>query len=146
MINKPHYKFLGLLCLVAAMSDCHAALSSATTPIPSSKETWSCRNLDVEITCKAENCDVVSAGNFTPMELTLDRSGELSLCAYSGCWSGAAETYITVGDYVSAIGLNLPWSGIEGKSINFSASINQKTKTAVILTDDYAHPMSCSRS
>ena len=56
----------------------------ATVPQP---ESWQRRN-DLEIRCDAENCTAEEEGNFTPMSVTVDDAGLMSVCAYSGCWEG----------------------------------------------------------
>jgi hypothetical protein len=79
------------------------------------------------------------------MELTFDTNKGLSLCAYSGCWSGQAETISTAGHYFTVTGLNLPWSDTGGAPADISATLNMNTAIATLLTDEYAHPMTCER-
>ena len=117
-------------------------LAGCTSP-PTPAMEWSCRNITAEISCQEGICNVALDGDFTPMELTLDADGGLSLCAYSGCWSGKAEKVSTAGNYFSVIGLGLPWSGTDGAPADISATLNMKTMVATVLTDDYAHPMTC---
>jgi hypothetical protein len=85
-------------------------------------------------------------GEFTPMELTFDTDSRLSLCAYSGCWSGQADAISTTGHYVTVIGLNLPWSGADGVPTNISATLDMTTAIGTLLTDEYAHPMTCQKA
>jgi len=119
-----------------------AVLTGCTSPPTPSME-WSCRNIAAEISCQEDSCDVALAGDFTPMELTLDADGGLSLCAYSGCWSGKAEKVSTAGNYFSVIGIGLPWSGTDGPPADISVMLNMETMVATLLTHDYAHPMIC---
>jgi len=135
MINI-HKEYILTLCIVTLLAGC-------TSP-PAPPMEWSCRNTVVEIFCQDGLCDVAMPGNFTPMELTLDEDGGISLCAYSGCWSGKAEKVSTAGNYFSVIGLGLPWSGTGGTPTDMSATLNMKTMVATLLTDDYAHPMTCT--
>ncbi len=135
---RSHKKYLISLSLVTILAGC-------TSP-PTPPMQWSCRNTAVEISCQGDTCDVTQVGEFTPMELTLDADGGLSLCAYSGCWSGKAENISTAGNYFSVIGIGLPWSGTSGASADISATLNMKTMFATLLTDDYAHPMTCKVS
>ncbi len=122
-----------------------AVLVGCTSPPTPSME-WSCRNITTEISCQEGICDVALTGDFTPMELTLDADGGLSLCAYSGCWSGRAEKVSTAGNYFSVIGIGLPWSGTNGTSADISVMLNMETMVATLLTHDYAHPMICKVS
>lgn len=122
-----------------------AALASCTSP-PTPGMEWSCRNIDVEISCDGEGCDVATGDDFTPMDLTLDADGGMSLCAYSGCWSGKAIKTSTAGNYFTFIGVDLPWSGTNPDSADISATLNMKTMVATVLASDYAHPMTCNTS
>jgi len=121
-------------------------ISAGCTSPPAPPMEWSCRNTNAEIACHEGTCSVALVGEFTPMELTLDEDGGVSLCAYSGCWSGKAENISTAGDYFSVIAIGLPWSGTDGPAADISATLNMKTMIATVLTDDYAHPMTCKLS
>lgn len=130
------YKILAIMSLGLSF------LTACTSqPIPSAQ--WTCRNVATEISCQGGECSLALEGEFTPMELTLDSDGAMSLCAYSGCWAGEAQKIATAGNYFTAIGLNLPWSGTTGGPADLSATINMKTMVATVLTDNYAHPMTC---
>ncbi len=113
-------------------------------PTPSAE--WSCRNILTEIACSGTDCTLAPVGEFTPMELTFDTDGGMLLCAYSGCWNGSAVEISTAGNYFSVVGLAMPWSGTDAAPADISATINMKTMVAVVLTDDYAHPMICEIS
>lgn len=60
-----------------------AALAAAEVP-----RAWHCRN-ELEVWCTADGC--AAAGEFTPMDIWADPKGGVSVCAYSGCWEGAAR-------------------------------------------------------
>jgi hypothetical protein len=123
----------------------YASLVSCTSsPTPAIE--WSCRNPFVEIACQGQDCTVALPGDYTPMELTLDSFGGISLCAYSGCWSGKAEAISMTGNYFSVIALGLPWNGTVGAVSDISATINMETAIAIIITSDFAQPMSCEVS
>lgn len=131
------YKFLAIMSLSLSF------LAACTSqPVPSAQ--WTCRNVATEISCLDGECTLALEGGFTPMELTLASDGEMSLCAYSGCWAGKGTEIITAGNYFTAIGLNLPWSGTTDGSADMSATINMKTMIATVLTAGYAHPMTCA--
>ena len=123
---------------------CGIGLLTSCAPSSTPPTQWSCRNTAVEISCQGTDCTVAPPGEFTPMELTFDSNGKMSLCAYSGCWSGQADKVSTGGNMFTVIGLNLPWSGTDGAPAEISATINMKSALAFVLTDDYAHPMSCT--
>lgn len=107
-------------------------------------EEWTCRNEEAEISCDARACDVTTAGGFTPMELTVNSSGAVSLCAYSGCWTGQAAGMLRVGKYLTAVGLQLDWSGVTGEPGDVVASIDTQGNIATVLAGSFAHPMTCT--
>lgn len=53
-------------------------------------EAWNCRN-QVEVWCTADGCAARPPDEFTPMDVTLSTNGDVSICAYSGCWNGSAR-------------------------------------------------------
>ncbi len=106
-------------------------------------QAWSCRNKDVEISCDSAACLVAQGSDFTPMDLTLSKTGEISLCAYSGCWEGQAKTITTEGQFLSLIGSNLLWSGSQEGTADMAITLNKASQTATLLMDSYAHPMTC---
>jgi len=106
-------------------------------------EEWSCRNINAEISCDAQGCDVTAPDGFTPMELTVTSGGAVSLCAYTGCWSGGATGLLRVGHYLTAVGLQLDWSGPSGAPGNVVATIDTKANVATVLSGRFAHPMTC---
>lgn len=116
-------------------------LTACTSPATPAME-WSCQNNDVEISCDQDGCDIAT-DEFTPMDLTLDSDGKISLCAYSGCWTGEAAEISTAENYFTVIGTALPWSGTEAGTADISATLNMKTMVATVLTDEFAHPMTC---
>lgn len=132
---RTYKKYIVSLCIVASLAGC------TSRPLPALE--WSCRNNDAEISCHEGNCVVTAPSEFTPMELTFSTDGKLSLCAYSGCWSGKTDKMLTAGNYFSVIGLALPWSGTAVSPADISVTINMKTNTATIQTSDYAQPMTC---
>lgn len=109
-------------------------------------EEWTCRNDSVEISCDAKACDVTVPDGFTPMELTVKSGGAVSLCAYSGCWSGEATSLLRVGHYLTAVGMQLSWSGPTGSPGDVVATIDTKAKIATVLSGSFAHPMTCARN
>jgi hypothetical protein len=63
---------------------------------PAMASDFTCRNEAAEIACDNGRCEVKTQNDFTPMSLS--RSGRrLTICAYSGCWSGTADLRRTRG-------------------------------------------------
>lgn len=116
-------------------------IGCTSQPLPAME--WSCQNSFAEIACQGQDCTVVLPSDYTPMELTFDSSGGISLCAYSGCWQGKAEEISATGNYFSVIAIGLAWSGTGGAPSDISATINMETAVATMITSDFAHPMQC---
>lgn len=112
---------------------------------PAQADEWSCRNNNAEISCSETACEVTMPDGFTPMDLTLNTSGAVSLCAYSGCWTGQATSTLNVGHYLSSVALQLAWSGVSGSPGDVVATIDTRKKVATVLADGFAHPMTCTR-
>lgn len=108
-------------------------------------EEWSCRNNNAEISCNGTACEVTLPDGFTPMELTMGSGGTVSLCAYSGCWSGQAAGTLRVGSYLTLVGLQLGWSGVSGSPGDVVATIDTRANVATVLANGFAHPMTCTK-
>lgn len=83
-------------------------------------DAWRCRN-QVEVWCAADGCAAANPEEFTPMDISADASGALSVCAYTGCWAGKAT--------VARAGGRWLWAG---DAFDFSTS-QQGEKTDVTL-------------
>lgn len=64
-----------------------ALLLPLLLPMTAAASDFSCRNIDVEVSCAKGECEVKPKGEFTPQSLNL-RGNALSICAYSRCYSG----------------------------------------------------------
>jgi len=122
------------------------ALLTGCTSQPTPAGSWTCRNTAAEISCQNDTCDVALPGDFTPMSLSADTQGNLSLCAYSGCWEGKASKTAIVDDYFTASSEGLIWSGTTGGTGRMSVTIDMKTGITTLLAENYAHPMICKAS
>lgn len=70
-----------MLLVVAAL------LRASPAEIPD--ETWRCRN-QVEVWCASDGCAATPDDQFTAMDIHATTSGELTVCAYTGCWEAPA--------------------------------------------------------
>ncbi|HXI86180.1 MAG TPA: hypothetical protein VNH64_01875 [Parvularculaceae bacterium] len=66
-----------------------AAMVGADT-VASAHPVWRCRN-QIEVWCTADGCAATKSDEFTPMDITADPNGGLSICAYSGCWESQVK-------------------------------------------------------
>ena len=116
-----------------------------STVQPAAAQTWNCRNTAVEISCIDGTCKI--AGNHTPMDVSLTMSGQMKVCAYSGCWQGKANTVLASGHYLTFTGDDLKWShGSKTSGAQGAVTIDTSNKTATIMIENFAHPMSCKHS
>ncbi|HBK93172.1 MAG TPA: hypothetical protein DDZ68_16035 [Parvularcula sp.] len=108
-------------------------------------DAWRCRN-QVEVWCAADGCAAANPDEFTPMDISADARGALSVCAYSGCWSGKAKVARAGGRWLFA-----------GDAFAFSTSQGGETAdvTLVIVARDgvgfvraggLATPVLCARA
>ncbi len=106
---------------------------------------WTCRN-QVEVWCAADGCAATNADEFTPMDITADAGGALSVCAYSGCWSGKAAVARAGGRYL--------WSGDDFRFSTASDGARTDVTLVVIAKDGvgfvraggFATPLLCTRA
>lgn len=121
---------------ILAIAALPASAGGGETP-----EGWNCRNLQAEISCDGETCNVAEA--FTPMDIHLTDT-ELSLCAYTGCWTGAASSVTRTGRFKTYVGSGLPFSTRQEHLANASVTVDTNTGTATVLVANmYAHPATC---
>lgn len=107
-------------------------------------ETWSCKN-DMEIHCQHGACE--ASRNFTPMDITLNTKGTISICAYTGCWEGKADITQN-GRYLVFIGHNLPFSSSPTKENGQSAlvSIDRMDSVGIVKVASFTQPLICSKN
>jgi hypothetical protein len=109
-------------------------------------EEWSCRNENAEIRCDSKKCEVTTPDGFTPTDLNVNTNGNVSFCAYTGCWEGQAANKLRAGKYFIAVGLDLPWStSSEDSKGSFAVIVDTTTSVAVVLSDVFQQPMTCGK-
>jgi len=107
-------------------------------------DAWRCRN-QVEVWCTADGCAATNPDEFTPMDISANSAGNLSVCAYSGCWSGKAKVARADGRWL--------WAG-DGFEFSTSTGGDRTDVTLVIIARDgvgfvraagFATPVLCTR-
>ncbi|WP_168417781.1 MULTISPECIES: hypothetical protein [Acinetobacter] len=103
--------------------------------------TWSCQNTWAEISCHAEHCQFETE-HFTPFRIHIENQKNISICAYSGCWSGevSQQQYSALNSYTTQ---QLQWNGIQQTSEKFIVNIDTQNKIGVLLGYGYALPLKC---
>ena len=105
-------------------------------------EAWHCENA-LEVHCDEQECSV--SDDFTPTRVTLTDRGELTLCAYSGCWSGAATRAIDDRYVVALAGGLMRSSPAEDATDRTPASltIDRESGMGTMLGMGFAQPVNC---
>src|SRR5215207_9657992 len=101
---------------------------------------WECRNVQLEITCARGKCE--RSNSFTPMHVSVSERGQVSACAYSGCWNGRAATLQRSARYLYVSG-SFRWTGTTGEKEDLAVVIDRKLATASFLGAGFANPMTC---
>jgi len=103
---------------------------------------WNCRNMDFEISCSAKGCEAAEA--FTPMDIHLS-GDEISLCAYTTCWSGAPTAVQMAGGFASYVGLGLVGATDDGDLVDAAVTIETESGAAsVLVAGRYVTPALCA--
>lgn len=108
-----------------------------------SVDSWQCRN-DIEIRCDAGKCQAEES--FTPMSVSFDDAGKMSVCAYSGCWEGKG-TVFNSGDFLMLSGQNLKFSTADSADMNEDIAItfDRKDNVALLKAGSFAQPLICEK-
>ena len=103
---------------------------------------WQCRN-DLEISCVDGKCGSKSSGEMTPMDINFDEAGNISVCAYTGCWDGRGKISEN-GDFLILTGQNLKFSTSDS-SRNVALTLDRNDNVGILKVGNFAQPVFCSR-
>ena len=107
-------------------------------------QSWQCRN-DLEISCASGNCKAKTKSGFTPMSVSFNDMGKMSVCAYSGCWRGVGEVFRN-SNFITLIGNDLKFStSNNAKKVGqrIAITLDKKDNIAVLKVGAFAHPLIC---
>ncbi len=120
-----------------------AFLTASPSEIP--PDAWSCSN-DIEVWCTVDSCAAKSADETTPMAIAARRTGEISVCAYTGCWEGEAEVTDNQGRISwAANGLAFSSNPQGGFTADVSLFIIEKDGVGFVRVGGIASPVLCLR-
>jgi len=125
-----------LMLLLAAL------VSSSKSEIP--PDIWDCAN-DVEVWCSVDGCAANAEGESTPMAITARRSGEFSVCAYSGCWEGKTDVADIVGRLVWAADGAAFSTNPDGFFADITLLIVEKDGVGFVRAGGIATPLLCAK-
>lgn len=107
--------------------------------------TYQCTN-SIEIQCDASGCVSTDRGNFTPMQVEFDVvEGNLSVCAYTGCWESPATVHNT-GQFTLLVAEKVRFSTAphSGAAIqNIAITFDRVDSIAILKLGEFAQPMRC---
>ena len=115
-----------------------------TSPAEIPPDRWSCRN-QVEVWCAVDGCTAMAEGETTPMAIDARSDGAISVCAYTGCWEGQAETATVNGRYLWVADA-LPFSTSEsGFSADITLLVSESDGVGFVRAGGIASPVMCVR-
>lgn len=117
------------------------AFSVLSLPISASE--WNCRNYDMEISCNQGKCESAEKGEFTPLDVYIKDSGNVTIGAYTGTWNGTGEVMKNGNHFVVAGNELRLVSGTGDIGNEFLIAVNTKTNIAIFQVDPWAMPMTC---
>lgn len=103
---------------------------------------WSCSNPDIEVRCTEGRCSGSSGDQFTPLSVSFDEQGHLSVCAYSGCWEGAGAVQY-VDHWLMINAEQLPFYPLGDSYGDISLLFDPEERLAFVRTDLFAQPLYC---
>jgi hypothetical protein len=108
-------------------------------------ETWQCRN-DVQIVCTGGKCEAETKDAFTPMSVSFDDTGMMSVCAYTGCWEGTGEVS-KKNNFMMLSGENLKFSTSDSKDMyeHIAITLDRRDNVAMLKAGEFAHPLLCEK-
>ncbi len=108
-------------------------------------ESWNCRN-QIEVWCAADGCASTPPDEFTPMDIWASADGDLSVCAYSGCWEGKAAMTSSGGRLLWSADA-LPFvSAIDGAAGDVTLLVLARDGVGFVRAGGLATPVLCVRA
>jgi hypothetical protein len=136
-----------LLMTTAGCSILSATPGKATVDNKLTPTSFSCTN-DIEVQCDTDGCSVEDKDAFTPMSVTFDNSGTLSVCAYTGCYEGTAEVWQKA-SFLSLHAGGLAFSSVASTpddAEDIAITIDLRDSIAVLKVGAFAQPLLCKSS
>ncbi|MEZ5892898.1 MAG: hypothetical protein R3C58_07110 [Parvularculaceae bacterium] len=120
-----------------------ALFTASKSEIPPDR--WICSN-EVEVWCSVDGCAAKDAGETTPMSIAARRTGEFSVCAYTGCWEGKTKVADAAGRLLWAAN-GVPFSTQpDGFKADVTLLIVEKEGVGFVRVGAIASPLMCARA
>lgn len=120
-----------------------AAMVASQSSVP--PDAWQCRN-QVEVWCTVDSCAAKPESETTPMDIWVRGDGAFSVCAYTGCWDGMAETAVVNGRRLWAADNVAFLSASGGFNADVTLAIVEKDGVGFVRLGGFASPLLCIRA
>lgn len=121
-------------------------LAMLASPAEIPGDAWRCRN-PIEVWCAADGCAAAREGEFTPLDIHASVKGELSVCAYTGCWETASAPVRKDGRILWAVDDVAFSSSPDGAmTADITLLIVEKDSVGFIRAGGLASPLLCVRT
>ena len=106
---------------------------------------WKCTN-DIEVMCSNKGCGVGQGDDFTPVDVSLYVDGSMSVCAYTGCWSGKGFV-LNDGSFTIYTGKGFKFSTAPNSenSEDVIVVIDRRDNVAVMKNSVFSQPLICTK-
>ncbi len=108
-------------------------------------DAWRCRN-QVEVWCTADGCAAANPEEVTPMDISAKANGDLSVCAYTGCWTGKAKVARAEGRWLWAGDAFAFSTAQDGASADVTLVIIARDGVGFVRAGGLATPVLCTRA
>ncbi len=117
-------------------------LGLALLSSPSVLADWSCSN-DFESSCSGDGCVLLQGEDFTPLSISVSDAGELTVCAYTGCWQGQGRV-LARSPFLVVLGEQLEWNHPgQDNPVDLLLSINLVKSTGALSSPHFDQPLYC---
>jgi hypothetical protein len=130
------------ISLLFVLTSCQSLYSPSNQVLSTEAHSYQCKN-DLEIQCDPLGCES-DTKNFTAMDVNFDSLGNLSVCAYSGCWQGRADV-LTAGQFLVLMGQKLKFSTSTDLQ-DIALTLDRSDGVAILKVGNFALPLLCEVS
>ena len=134
-VHSRHFRGLLATILLPLLFGCQTDHEQSSTGTVS----YQCKN-DIEIQCTSTGCKS-EAANFTPLSVSFDMTGALSVCAYTGCWEGRAKV-MSDENFILLNAQNLKFSTSD-ETQNITLALDFSDNVAILKAGSFAQPLLC---
>lgn len=104
---------------------------------------WRC-DADIEVQCDGKACTATDNAK-PPIEAQFDRFGNVSICLYSGCYSGKGTAVISP-PFISVMTSTAKWSGVPEHTAAVHIALDTTDGIATFKAAGFAQPLRCKQA